>query len=224
MEKFSVQPGFRVKKAKLKAYQTVDINRKIEIFDSYQNSFLEELLNIQKNKLEEIFQNSIANEKRKSYDEGFKKGIVQTETKYQSQVQNTISLFQNLMKNIKEKFPKMIQENEEDILELTLLTAKKIVGESIKIEPAIVLEILKNSLSLLTDHQQIKIFVNPNSWETVTTGLKTLNIKFELPKNTQIIADEDVDLGGCRIETATETIDGDISTQFDEIQRKLLNK
>ena len=45
-----------------------------------------------------------------------------------------------------------------------------------------------------------------------------------MPKNTQIIADEDVDLGGCRIETATETIDGDISTQFDEIQRKLLNK
>ena len=162
--------------------------------------------------------------KKKSYDEGFKKGVLQTETKYQAQIQNVINLFQNLIKTIKEKFPKMIQQNETDILNLTLSIAKKIVGESLKIEPLIVLEILRNSLTLLTDHQQIKIFVNPESWETVNSGLKTLNIKFELPKNTQIIGDKDVDLGGCRIETSTETIDGDISTQFDEIQRKLLNK
>ena len=65
MEKFIVQPGFRVKKTKLRDYQTIDINKKIDIFDSYQNSFLEELLNIQKTKLEEIFQNSISDEKKK---------------------------------------------------------------------------------------------------------------------------------------------------------------
>lgn len=224
MENFTVKPGFRVKKAKLRDYQSVDNTRKVDIFDSYQNSFLEELLNIQKTKLEEIFQNSIADEKKKSFDDGFKKGVLQTEAKYQAQVQNVINIFQNLIKTIKEKYPKMVQQNETDILNLTLSIAKKIVGDSLKIDPQIVLEILRNSLSLLTDHQQIKIFVNPESWETVTTGLKTLNIKFELPKNTQVLGDKDVDLGGCRIETATETIDGDISTQFDEIQRKLLNK
>ena len=224
MEKFTVKPGFRVRKAKIRKYQSVDIEKKIDIFDSYQNSFLEELLHIQKQKLEDIFQNSISDEKKKSFDEGFKKGVLQTETKYQSQIQNIIGLFQNMMKMFKEKLPKMIHQNEVDILNLTLSIAKKIVGDSIKIDSQIVLKILKNSLSLLTDHQQIKIFVHPDSWETVNTGLKTLNIKFELPKNTQIISDKEIDVGGCRIETATETIDGDISTQFDEIRRKLLNQ
>jgi flagellar biosynthesis/type III secretory pathway protein FliH len=80
---------------------------------------------------------------------------------------------------------------------------------------------LKRSLQYLNEKEEIRILVNPNDWGIVKENINKLHLNIDMPKNIEIVAVENIQAGGCRIDFKAGSIDADIETQFAEIKRNL---
>jgi flagellar assembly protein FliH len=115
-----------------------------------------------------------------------------------------------------------MEYKEQELLELIVKIARKVIDVEIALNPEIILHAIKNCLELLNEKEEIKVRVNINDWTIVQENLKKLSLNMDLPSNTEIIACEDILQGGCQIEFKGGSIDAEVDTKFAEIKRKIL--
>jgi flagellar assembly protein FliH len=162
---------------------------------------------------EEIFNKAYQEGLKIGQDEGFKIG--------EEEAGRLIHQMKEIITNAEQKRQNIIKEAEEDIVELAILIAKKIVKKELEIDKEIVIRNVKEALKKVSDREEITIRVNLNDLKLTeahkeeflkeVSGVKKINIK----------DDPTIEPGGCRIETDFGSVDADISTQLEEIKEAL---
>jgi flagellar assembly protein FliH len=170
------------------------------------------------------FQIQLQEEAQKAYQQGLMDGKNQTVQKLGNDLQRSIQAIQKVALTLKGELHNIYQNEEQELLKLSLAIARKIVDNEIETNPELVLTVVKNSLNLMNERKKAKILVNAQDWTLVKNNISNLNIKTELPEDLEIVSSTAVKPGGCRVESPGGSIDADIETQFDEIKRRLLKQ
>ena len=118
-----------------------------------------------------------------------------------------------LEKALKEKESQM----EAQVAQIAMIAAKKIVGKALESDKSLVVDVIANALKPVVHHATIQIFVNKADLEAVEAERPRLKQQFDRLKSLTVVARDDVQPGGCIIETEA----GIINAQLDQLWKSL---
>ena len=137
--------------------------------------------------------------KQKGYKEGFQQGL--------------IALNKHLFE-LDRELKTLRGEVQEKILPLALKAARKVIGEELKLHPDRIVDIVLNSLKPVTQHKKIIIYVNKNDLERLEKGKSKIKKIFEHLESLSIQERDDIEPGGCIIQTEAGIINAQLENQW----------
>lgn len=138
-------------------------------------------------------------EKKAGYDAGFQAGL---------------ESFNKHLLALDEELKELRAEIQKKMLPLTLTAARKILGEELKIHPERIVDIVLNSLKPVTQHKKIIIYVNKADLDLLEQEKQEIKKIFEHLQSLSIQERDDVEPGGCIIETEAGIINAQLENQW----------
>ena len=142
-------------------------------------------------------------EKEQATQEGFEAGLVQW-TKQIAYMEKEIQVVK--------------EEMEQTIVSLAMTAIKKIIGKVLDEKPDTIVDIVATALKSVSQHHRISIFVNQNDLGLLEEQRPRLKSIFEHLQTLQIIARDDVEPGGCVIETESGIINARLENQLKALE------
>jgi flagellar assembly protein FliH len=121
-----------------------------------------------------------------------------------------------------EKRQEILDETEQQIVELVLLIARKVVKVISETQRNVVMQNILQSLRRVKGRGDVTIRVNLADVQLTSEHAKEFMDSVESIKNITVAEDSSVEKGGCIIETDFGAIDARISSQLNELEQKIL--
>jgi type III secretion protein L len=138
--------------------------------------------------------------KKEGYDAGFKEWATQ-------------------LAKLEEEITKVRGDLERVILPIALKAAKKIVAREIELDPTTIADIIGNNLKAVAQHKKIIIYVNKADLAILEANKPKLKEAFEHLDSFSIQERDNVQQGGCIIETEAGIINAQIDKQWETLEK-----
>jgi type III secretion protein L len=135
--------------------------------------------------------------------DGFQEG----ENKWARQIE----LLEKEIKNVR-------QEMENAIVPLALTAVKKIIGKELETKPETIVDVVSTALKTVSQHRRITVYVNQLDLEHLEKQRPRLKALFEHLETLTLTAREDIQPGGCIIETEIGIINAQLDSQFQALE------
>lgn len=137
--------------------------------------------------------------KELAFEEGFQEGL--------------LSLNKHLLALDKE-LKSLREDIQKKILPLSLKAARKIIGEELKLHPDRIVDIVLTSLKPVTQHRKVVIYVSKTDLEMLEASRSKIKSIFEHIESLSIQERDDIEPGGCMIETEAGIINAQLENQW----------
>jgi len=215
---YDINPGLYVRNAFI---TKEEISIEESIFSDSQYVLIDKMMTMEIEKQQTTHREQLESEKRTAWQNGNQAGIKQTQNQMLCQVQTVVDQLQHLIENLTLLSDTYREYFETEALKLIVKIARKVIDVEISMNPQIILSTLKKSFEFLNEKEEIRIMVNPDDWEIVNENIKKLSLNISLPENIEILSNQGIASGGCKIDFKAGSIDADIDTQFEEIKRQV---
>ncbi len=125
----------------------------------------------------------------------------------------------NHIAKLEEEIISVRKELEKLIIPIALKAAKKIVGREIELSPDVIVDIVSHHLKAVAHHKKIKIYVNKADLERLEKEKANLKQLFETLESLSLIERNDVQPGGCVIETEGGIVNAQLDNQWSILER-----
>ena len=109
-----------------------------------------------------------------------------------------------------------------DAVELALAVAARVIKHQAAIDPQVLLRNVREALNLIGRATHIRIALHPSQRELLREVLPQLQLEHPALKHAEVVEDEAILPGGCRVFTPHGKIDADLESQLDRIARELM--
>lgn len=170
----------------------------------------------------------------KGHEEGLKRGIeaghLQGATEAREQV---LEEYTDVLKTLQDRWIETLnswesERNEmlltarEEVLTFAFLLAEKIVHRVIEFNPDVVQDQVDAALRLITTPTSVCVAINPRDRKVLESALPDILESIRTLEHIELIEDEAMMRGGCRVLTKSGEVDATIDTQFARIVETLL--
>jgi flagellar assembly protein FliH len=152
------------------------------------------------------------------YNQGYQNGFNQIS----GELVNQIKMVDIIAKSSFRVKQEIIKSAKQDILELTIAIAEKILKNTLNSAPETILSIIKAAISELKEKEDIKISINPANAVHLYQYSEILKETVYGLRNLKIIEDKTIPVDGFIVESVDSRIDAGISTQIDAISRAFI--
>ncbi|HEY9844120.1 MAG TPA: FliH/SctL family protein, partial [Candidatus Obscuribacterales bacterium] len=146
-------------------------------------------------------------------------GLRRGQAEGKAKLADALNQFQQVMLAAQNDRGRMLAGSEAEIVRLVLQVVRKIL----KIEPIIneqaLVRVVRDALERLGQRVDVNIYVHPEDVELLHFSLSQIS---DLALEIVIEPDDNVEPGGCRIESRAGEIDARLSTQFEAVARSFL--
>jgi flagellar assembly protein FliH len=139
-----------------------------------------------------------------------------------AEVERLIQRAQVMLERAQDKRAEILAETEQEIIDLVLLTSRKVIKVISENQRNVVISNVIQALRKVKGRGNIIIHVNMVDVKLTTEHIKDFIQLVEGSKTLQVAEDSTVDPGGCVIETDFGEIDARISSQLAELETKIL--
>ena len=153
-------------------------------------------------------------------DGGFKEGKNAGFSELKDQVKDEMNEFNEMVLAFKEDTLSFFEETEKFVLRMSIKIAEKILQKKFVEEDDFTLTIVQNALKTVRDSINLFIRVNPDDYEFIKSMDSQLSSE---SSNVKISGDEEIERGGCKIESDWGLVDARIDTQLEKIYSELVN-
>jgi len=119
---------------------------------------------------------------------------------------------------------KIFRESEEEIINLIMLVARKVIINEVTQNRSILAGVVQNAIAGLSAREEITVRINPDDYLLVTSGRDELLLRELLNEHLLIKPDPSVAAGFCLVDTVMGTVDASLDGQLDQIYRSLLEQ
>ncbi len=152
---------------------------------------------------------------KQSYQQGFEDGYKKAILRLEEQIHQLSSVIKELLHQKTE----IIKQTELELVELAFKIAQKIIEINLERDKELVLQILKKAISEVKDKSQITVYISPEDEPIILENKNKILESIE--GQVKFISDPNIPKGGCIIQTSSGRIDALITTQLDEIKRRI---
>ncbi|MDB6081894.1 MAG: sctL [Chlamydiia bacterium] len=118
------------------------------------------------------------------------------------------------LKNLESEIEKVRDDMQKLILPIALKTAKKIVANELTTSPETILSIVMSTLKTVAQNKKIVLYVNKADFEVLEKSKGRIKDLFEQLESLSIRERDDVEQGGCIIETEAGIINSQIKERW----------
>ena len=152
------------------------------------------------------------------FEEGEKAGFAEMQTKMQLEIQESISHIEQCGQQFVLELAKAHDEVGKDFIQLAIDLAQSMTKTQIQLHPESIVSIVEESINLLPlIHQPAQIFLHPLDAKIIEENLS----QKLAPDGWKIMADQTIERGGCRLETAHNIIDSTVTTRWARLTEQL---
>lgn len=150
---------------------------------------------------------------------GYREGLARVRTEFEEEKRRLASAVEAVMAKIRSSRAEVLAQAQDEVGDLVLEVARKILKDEVKWNREVVMGIVKDALRRVIDKDNVRIRVNVEDLPTVKEARADLLSTIDGIKDLEVIDDRRVGLGGAIVETDSGTIDARIETQLEEIKR-----
>jgi flagellar assembly protein FliH len=159
--------------------------------------------------------------KKAGHAEGLKQGHSEAFAKFQAESSELMQHLEKLVESLNQAKVLIFQENEKFIIQMILQICQMVVLRELNTDREYVIRLAKDILERVGVRENIKIQINQKDQETIALIQEQLAQKLGTLKNLQIEVSDQVEMGGCRLETEWNAIDATIKTQLQKLSTTL---
>ncbi len=163
----------------------------------------------------------IKNVKRDAYNKGLEDGLNKGRLLTLKEIGTEIKILKGLIEGTERLKDELYRKIENDVVEISVMIAKKIIGEIAEEDRNIVVNIAKEAIKRASDREVLRIRVAPVDYDALNKKRSELLQCIDGIKSLIFEADESVQPGGCLIETNQGEIDARIESQIKVIKGAL---
>jgi len=141
--------------------------------------------------------------------------------KVEQQLQFLVPTIQETLVEVNRERATWMRRWEADALKVAVAIAERVVRRQIEQAPQISLDLLREALRLASGMGALKIRLHPHDHAALAEHLEMIVNELEKLTPAEIIEDESVTRGGCRVDTDYGVIDQQIETQLERIRAEL---
>jgi flagellar assembly protein FliH len=160
--------------------------------------------------------------RKKAEAEGWETGREAGFAEGQAEVSRLMERTHTVLERAQSKRTEILEEMEQQVIDLVLLIARKVIKAISDSQRSVVVSNVVQALNKLKARGNILIRVNLIDLKLTTEHIKDFIKLAEGARDIQVVEDSTVDPGGCVIETDFGEINARISSQFAEIEDKIL--
>jgi len=158
---------------------------------------------------------------QEGFEKGQKEGYQAGMKTAQQEIQQQVSLLQQIMTGLNRPLAELDQQVEQDLINLVMTMTRQLVRRELKTQPDHVIGAVRAAMAVLPiSDRKLKLFLHPLDVELVKSGLSIDNDE----TNWQWVEDPLLTRGGVRIETADTTIDATVEARLNSVINKLLGE
>ncbi len=155
-----------------------------------------------------------------SFDAGVKEGKELTERG----LANVFKALRASSESIHNLRDKILRESEDELINLIMLVARKVIIREINLDRTILVGVVHNALASLSGREEITVRINPEDYLLATSGRYELLHKELINDRLLLKPDPSVAAGFCLVDTDMGIIDASLDSQMDHIFQTLLEQ
>jgi len=167
-------------------------------------------------------QKRVAEIEKDAYQRGLDQGKADGWQDGRAEAERLIERLHIIIARAIERRNEIMTESESQLVGLVLNIARKVVKVLTENQRNVVVNNVLQALRKLKSKTDVSIRVNIADLKVTTEHIKDITERIERVGNITVMEDATVDPGGCIIETDFGEIDARISSQFQEIEDKIL--
>jgi len=109
-----------------------------------------------------------------------------------------------------------------DVLDLAIAIGERATKRLGKMDATVAVNNTIEALKLVSHNSDLRIAIHPTQKAAIAEALPRLQMQWPTLKHVELIEDDSILPGGCRVFTTQGSIDGDLDTQIDKIVADLL--
>jgi flagellar assembly protein FliH len=172
--------------------------------------------------IEKEIRQTLETERKDAQDKGREDGYEKGYAQGKAEVDRLIERTQVVLERAQDKRAEILSESEQEIVNLVLLIARKVVKILSENQRNVVISNVVQALRKVKSRGEVIIKVNMNDLKITTEHKQEFINMLEGVKTIHVVEDNCVDSGGCIIETDFGEIDARIFSQLAELENKIL--
>jgi len=168
----------------------------------------------------ENIKDKLARIEKEAYEKGFLQGQKDGLALEKKQIEEKGKQFDTLFSELSGLKARIHSETEEELLKLSMLTAKRIIREETRTDIHIIGRTIRSALKFVVEKSNIRILINPDDMEAVRELLPDL-AAMNKGAEFQLIEDNAIKRGGCILETGFGKINATIEGQLEVLEQKV---
>ena len=169
-------------------------------------------------RIREMFDRKVQLISRESFEKGMSEGIRNTRDLQKQEALQTLQAMSRIIAEMSDLKKKILENAEEQIIELSLAIAEKVLHLEVTTNREVVRSVLKEGIKSIVDRENMKIRVHPQDFHYMMEIKSDFLQNFDGIKNVVFAEDESVQRGGAIIETLFGEVDARLEQQFQEIK------
>lgn len=130
----------------------------------------------------------------------------------------------DILRQAKEIYQQTLDKMEAEIIDLAVDMAERVVMTQLAVEPHTIMEIARECINFIKNKPLVNLYVNNVDYHMVQEGKNELLQGLPGKVEMNILADNGITPGGCRIETDQGTVDATLETRWQEVLKALYGK
>ncbi|MCH8328070.1 MAG: hypothetical protein IID15_06055 [Candidatus Marinimicrobia bacterium] len=158
-----------------------------------------------------------------SFNAGFQDGLQAEREKHKTKIEAYAQQFGDLAIRLNEEFGQALSDMEEPLLRMSFEISEKVLRLAIpdKLKTKGLLATLQEFLKEVLHAESVVIRLSPQNFEWVQSPKVTESLEQSFPGSMKFVADPQLGVGECILETAEHVIDGTFKHQLENLERNL---
>ncbi|MDD3581713.1 MAG: FliH/SctL family protein [Desulfobacca sp.] len=156
---------------------------------------------------------------QEAYEQGFAQGLQKGQEVGEQELTQVIEHFQALMAELANQQQELCAKQEQDLIHLILVIARKIIEMEISLRPQLILQVLHSTWQYLSDTESCRIRLSPQDHEWLQKHQEQLSQTLPTLDNIALIPDNRLAPGGLVLESQAGEIDATLESRWAAVAR-----
>jgi flagellar assembly protein FliH len=158
----------------------------------------------------------------KGLEEGRKSGHQQALTEHRARLSEVVGALTSATSQLDAARTRLEAEAIREVVELAIAIARRVTKRQGMLDPSVVQANAAEAMKLVVDASDVRIAVHPRQKQVLADALPRLQIQFPALKHVELVEDDALAPGGCRVFSRQGQVDAALDTQLDRIVAELL--
>ena len=141
--------------------------------------------------------------------------------RFDREIETLLPALRQAIQEVQQAKQEWLRHWEQSAVSVAVAMAERVIRRELSSTPEVSLELISEALQLASGNGAVKLFLNPSDLKSLGSQVERLISELSTLATTQVLADQKVTPGGCRVETEFGTIDHQVETQLERITEEL---